>query len=345
VNLSPNKIQPKPSNDGNALSLEARNQLLRRVADVLACPRCRMHLLAKLPSEELLKCPQCGSEGHYREGKFFFAGIDETTIAHDWLNRWKELAKRRLGRFYPLVIRILSPVHASSFVRDFISRFDTAEQLLVDLGSGTTDYGEHVVCSDAVGYPNVHVVCDLATLPFRDESIDGCISVAVLEHVPDPRKHVQEMWRVLRPGGRVLCYVPFMQGYHASPDDYQRYTKSGLLHLFRDFEIINVAVGAGPTSGMLWLLQEWLAIVFSFGSGRLYRALLPLTWLLSPLKYLDLLLARHPAAHVIASGLVIEARRPYESSTPRVINCAPAALNEPSPHETLPDSKNDASEV
>jgi hypothetical protein len=101
-----------------------------------------------------------------------------------------------------------------------------------------------------------------------------------------------------------------MQGFHASPHDYQRWTIPGLRQLFAGFEVLSTNVAAGPTSGLLWLLQEWLALVGSFGSVRLYRCLLPLTWVLSPLKYLDVLLARHPAAAVIASANVIEARRP-----------------------------------
>jgi hypothetical protein len=61
---------------------------------------------------------------------------------------------------------------------------------------------------------------------------------------------------------------------------------------------------------MLWVLQEWLAMVLSFGSKRLYRLVLPLTWLLSPLKLLDLLLVHHPMAAQVASGFVIEVRKP-----------------------------------
>jgi len=51
-------------------------------------------------------------------------------------------------------------------------------------------------------------------------------------------------------------------------------------------------------------------MVLSLGSVRLYRVLLPLTWILSPLKYLDVLLMRHPAATAVASGHFIEVRKP-----------------------------------
>jgi hypothetical protein len=51
-------------------------------------------------------------------------------------------------------------------------------------------------------------------------------------------------------------------------------------------------------------------------SERLYRLLVPVTWVLSPLKYLDVVLIHHPAAQVIASGFVVEATKPMGSPLP-----------------------------
>ncbi|HEV2973153.1 MAG TPA: methyltransferase domain-containing protein [Pirellulales bacterium] len=290
--------------------VDARRQhRLERVRKILACPDCG-HPLASAGDVPIATCPQCGRQWQLESRQFVFEAFSEQELKADWLNRAKEAAKRRLGKFYPWTIKILSPVHWAPPVAAFLSRFHLDEELVADLGSGTSQYDENVVCVDGASYPNVHVVCRLDHLPFGDGTLAGIISIAVLEHVPDPPAHVKEMFRVLRPGGRVLCYIPFIVGYHASPDDFQRYTKSGMRELFRDFEIVSLRPGAGPTSGMLWILQEWLALVFSFGSQRLYRLLMPLTWILSPLKYLDVLLIHHPAASVIASGFLIEARKP-----------------------------------
>jgi SAM-dependent methyltransferase len=244
-----------------------------------------------------------------RSEQYTFWNIPQTELEEDWLNRVKEFAKRRLKRFYPTAIRMIAPVRGGNAVKPFLGTFDTESQLVADLGSGTSEYRETVVCVDGVGYPNVHVVANLECLPFQNDSLAGIVSVAVLEHARNPAVHVAEMRRVLEPGGRLLCFIPFIQGFHASPHDYQRYTKEGLRQLFAEFEIVDVTVGAGPTSGLLWILQEWLALALSFGSVRLYRILVPCTWVLSPLKFLDILLSRHPAATVIASGHFIEARK------------------------------------
>jgi SAM-dependent methyltransferase len=45
-------------------------------------------------------------------------------------------------------------------------------------------------------------------LPFAAQSFDAILSHEVLEHVQNDRQAVEEMVRVLRPGGRILLFVP-----------------------------------------------------------------------------------------------------------------------------------------
>ena len=47
-------------------------------------------------------------------------------------------------------------------------------------------------------------VADAQALPFPDGSFDVIFSCECLEHVPDPRRALAEMQRVLRPGGRLI---------------------------------------------------------------------------------------------------------------------------------------------
>lgn len=46
---------------------------------------------------------------------------------------------------------------------------------------------------------------DGATIPVEDESIDIACSMGVLHHVTDPQPLVDELFRVLRPGGRLIA--------------------------------------------------------------------------------------------------------------------------------------------
>ena len=275
-----------------------------RLAEVLACPRCHARLDAGL------SCVICGTVGRRDGARLDFGGFGESELTADPLNRIKELVKTRLHKVYPAAIKVLSPVQDRALVGRFLRSFDLGTDLVADFGCGTHRRDERILCLDGGAYGNVDIVTDLRRLPLADGALAGGVSIAVLEHVPDPAAHIAEMHRVLRPGGRMLVFVPFIQPFHASPYDFQRYTAVGLREQFGAFEVLSVDVGAGPTSGMLWVLQEWLAMVLSFGSRRLYRAILPLTWVLSPLKLLDLLLVHHPMAAQAASGFVIEVRKP-----------------------------------
>ena len=52
---------------------------------------------------------------------------------------------------------------------------------------------------------------DLMDLSFGNESIDLVLSSDVFEHIPDPYKAHEEVYRVLKPGGRHIFTVPFYQ--------------------------------------------------------------------------------------------------------------------------------------
>jgi len=58
-------------------------------------------------------------------------------------------------------------------------------------------------------FSNVAVVCAAGEgLPFPDGDFDLILSHEVLEHVQDDRAAVSEMIRVLKPGGRIVVFVP-----------------------------------------------------------------------------------------------------------------------------------------
>jgi ubiquinone/menaquinone biosynthesis C-methylase UbiE len=59
--------------------------------------------------------------------------------------------------------------------------------------------------------------CDNLALPFRDESLDAVLSVAVIHHIATVERRVRalrELARVLRVGGRVIISVWAMEQRH-----------------------------------------------------------------------------------------------------------------------------------
>lgn len=57
---------------------------------------------------------------------------------------------------------------------------------------------------------------DLTRLSFADESMDVVMSQEVLEHVPNYSKALAEKFRILKPGGVMLCTAPFFPLYDAT---------------------------------------------------------------------------------------------------------------------------------
>jgi SAM-dependent methyltransferase len=66
------------------------------------------------------------------------------------------------------------------------------------------------------------------TVPADDSSFDVVVSTQVLEHVAEPRLHLSECFRVLRPGGQLLLSTHGVFVYHPDPADYWRWTSAGL---------------------------------------------------------------------------------------------------------------------
>lgn len=56
--------------------------------------------------------------------------------------------------------------------------------------------------------PNISMLMDLTTTPIRSEEFDAVICVHVLEEIVEDRKAIQELFRVLKPGGWALISVP-----------------------------------------------------------------------------------------------------------------------------------------
>lgn len=60
---------------------------------------------------------------------------------------------------------------------------------------------------EIAGIPADLRLADAENLPFEDSSFDGVYSFGVIHHTPDTRKAVEEMHRVLKPGGRAIIGV------------------------------------------------------------------------------------------------------------------------------------------
>ena len=56
--------------------------------------------------------------------------------------------------------------------------------------------------------PLADVKADICNLPFKDNEYDVILCNHVLEHIPDDTKAMQELFRVLKPGGMAILQIP-----------------------------------------------------------------------------------------------------------------------------------------
>ncbi len=165
-----------------------------------------------------------------------------------------------------------------------------------------------LVESDVEVGPRPAVVLDAHDIPFEDDTFDGVIVQAVLEHVVDPVRCVAEIRRVLRPQGIVYAETPFMQQVHEGAYDFTRFTHLGHRRLWRDFEELDSGVACGPGMALAW---AWRYFLLSFTRRPLARTVASAAargtafWL----KYCDRFLAQRPGAFDAASGFYFLGRK------------------------------------
>jgi SAM-dependent methyltransferase len=71
-------------------------------------------------------------------------------------------------------------------------------------------------------------------LSLPSSTYDTIISLNTLEHVREDVFALGEMTRILKPGGRMLIFVPFLYRVHGSPSDFHRHPKPWWEAVLRD---------------------------------------------------------------------------------------------------------------
>lgn len=111
---------------------------------------------------------------------------------------------------------------------------------LLDVGCGTMPFRETLLkrvksyesLDIEARAPGVTYLADVQAMPeVPTARYDSILCSEVLEHVARPDAAIAELFRVLRPGGRLLLTVPFLSRLHEEPHDFYRYTEHGLREL------------------------------------------------------------------------------------------------------------------
>ncbi len=171
-----------------------------------------------------------------------------------------------------------------------------------------------LVVSDVSFGPDTMLICDAHDIPFENASFDGVIVQAVLEHVVDPYRCTEEIYRVLKKEGVVYAETPFMQQMHQGRYDFTRFTYLGHRRLFRRFEEIDSGAVCGPGMALAWAYYYFL---LSFAKSKVVRHLIRIFAMFTSfyLKYFDYYLINKMGALDAASGFYFMGKKSDRSLT------------------------------
>ena len=161
----------------------------------------------------------------------------------------------------PLFSRVARPL-SGKLTRITLDRFIAAhatDRRTLDIGAQNGPYGAHFprrVGLDIRPGAGVRIIGDAQALGIRDAAFEVVLCTEVLEHLPEPQKAIDEIFRVLEPGGSLLLTTRFLFPIHDAPHDYFRFTKYGLRHLLRRFEIVELREETDSVGTLAVLLQR-----------------------------------------------------------------------------------------
>jgi len=189
--------------------------------------------------------------------------------------------------------RLAEFIAASPFDREaicaFMARAATslpAGARVLDAGAGDAPYRElfaHCEYRTSDWSNSVHeggraadVIASLDALPLPDGQLDAVLNTQVLEHVADPQKVLDELARVLAPGGELWLTVPLVNELHEEPYDFFRYTPYGLTALFEraGLEVVSIEPLTGYYTTLAMLLRHAGLITGVRDRGDILRRIL-----------------------------------------------------------------------
>lgn len=224
--------------------------LSSRVWEILACPRCGEPLTRAIAGTTCTTCTTCAA-----------CGAAYATTASGQLDARLRGTKRytldlEYGGELPVREGVFEPLPADAsadfpqahlpssltsgnrLCQELLALFPRAAAggggVMLDLGCGEAHLGElcRATNLEYVGMdyasPAADLLGDAHALPFRDDSFDFILSVAVLEHLRHPWLAAREALRVLKPGGRFVGTVAFLEGFHM--DSYYHHSHLGTLN-------------------------------------------------------------------------------------------------------------------
>jgi SAM-dependent methyltransferase len=105
--------------------------------------------------------------------------------------------------------------------------------------------------------------CNPNILAFEDRQADLVLIPNLVHHVEDQQGMWSEVRRILKPSGQLYVFEPVLREVHQDPDDFLRYTPSGLSKLLEKlgFKIELVRTTGGPFTAIAYCWNQALQYI------------------------------------------------------------------------------------
>lgn len=133
---------------------------------------------------------------------------------------------------------------------------------LIDIGCGRMPYRKKLepYVSSYIGldHPTVSqlyknskykpdILADATKIPVKSKNFDTAVMFEVLVDLPDPKKALREVHRILKPSGYLILSSPFMYPIQDPDYDYARYTDVGIRKMLQETGFKSITIEAKGT--------------------------------------------------------------------------------------------------
>jgi SAM-dependent methyltransferase len=116
-----------------------------------------------------------------------------------------------------------------------------------------------VVCTDIHPEYKPDIVDDICNTAIKPDSFDGVYCDAILEHVQEYWKAIDNIHDIIKEDGEAFFYVPFMFHFHDLMD-YHRFTFTEVARMLGKFSQVKIFV-PGETDGFGWIF--WYVVTMT----------------------------------------------------------------------------------
>jgi len=139
--------------------------------------------------------------------------------------------------------------------------------IVLDVGSSYSPYKKYIshtkyLTLDIDEETKPDICCDLHKIEWQSNYFDTVIATEVLEHLYEPSRAINEIYRILKPGGICILSTRFIFHYHAiKTPDYYRFTWDSLNYLFGKFSKVEIYHHGNKIQALWQILNSGILII------------------------------------------------------------------------------------